>query len=181
MIGKECEKKREVCFIFGAAGQYFTDNKMGREIDLDEALDILRKSHEAGLVVQPAGSQNPGGMCNCCGDCCAALRAIKKYPKPAEMVSTNYFASVDQEKCDACEICTERCQMEAIVIQKIAFIDIDRCIGCGLCVTTCASEAIKLNLKSSGQITVPPETGLKAMLEIAEIRNRDLTPIKIAT
>jgi H+/Na+-translocating ferredoxin:NAD+ oxidoreductase subunit B len=179
LIGQGCEKPMEVCFIFGSAGQYFIENKMGREISMAEAKEILKMSHEAGLVVQPASAQNPGGMCNCCGDCCAALRSIKRYPKPVDLVSSNYFATVDQSKCNACEVCMERCQMEAIQVGNIAAIDLYRCIGCGLCVTTCSEKAIKLNLKPGDQVSIPPETGLDAMLEIAGIRNKDLVPFKM--
>ena len=179
LIGQSCEKPGEVCFIFGSAGQYYIDNKMGRKISLDEAVEVLKKSHEAGLVVQPAGSQNPGGMCNCCGDCCAALRALKKFQKPAEMVSSNYFATVNRFECNSCDLCTDRCQMEAIQVKDVAVIDLDRCIGCGLCVTTCPNEAIQLNPKNRDQVAVPPETGLDVVLEIAKIRNMDLIPLKM--
>ena len=179
LIGQSCEKPGEVCFIFGSAGQYYIDNKMGRKISLDEAVEVLKKSHEAGLVVQPAGAQNPGGMCNCCGDCCAALRALKKFQKPAEMVSSNYFATVNRFECNSCDLCTDRCQMEAIQVKDVAVIDLDRCIGCGLCVTTCPNEAIQLNPKNRDQVAVPPETGLDVVLEIAKIRNMDLIPLKM--
>jgi H+/Na+-translocating ferredoxin:NAD+ oxidoreductase subunit B len=179
LIGQGCEKPVEVCFIFGAAGQYFVDNKMGREIILDEAMEILKLSNEAGLVVQPASPQNPSGMCNCCGDCCAALRAIKKYPKPVELVSSNYFAVVDQSQCSACGVCMDRCQMEAVRVDDAAAIDLDRCIGCGLCVTTCTDKVIKLERKPSHRIKVPPETGLEVMLEIAGTRKKNLEPLKM--
>lgn len=179
LIGQGCEKPLEVCFVFGSAGQYFIDNKMGREISPGEALEVLAKSHEAGLVVQPAGAQNPSAMCNCCGDCCAALRAIKKYPKPAEMVSSNYYAVVDADACNACGECLDRCQMEAIKMGDVAAVDLDRCIGCGLCVTTCPAESVKLNRKSRDHIAVPPATGLDVVLEIARIRNKDLVPLRM--
>lgn len=179
LIDQHCGKPKEVCFVFGAAGQYYIDNNMGREVDLDEAMEILKLSHEAGLVVQPAGAQNPGGMCNCCGDCCAALRAIKKYSKPVDMVTSNYYAVVNSDECTACEVCVERCQMEAIKVEEAAEIDLDRCIGCGLCVTTCPTEAIGLQVKTGEKLNVPPETGLHMLMEIAGMREKDLTPIRM--
>ena len=102
---------------------------------------------------QPFISQDAGGMCNCCGDCCGILRSIKMHPKPAERVLTNYYAAVDPDACSACETCVDRCQMEAIKLgaDDVAEVDRDRCIGCGLCVTTCPSEAVSLQPKPESE------------------------------
>ena len=110
VIGKGCDKRMEACFLFGSMGQYYVDKGMGRRIDLDEAISILNEAQNSGLVTQPATSQNPAGMCNCCGDCCGVLISIKAYPRPAELVCSNYFAVVDRDLCAGCETCLERCQ-----------------------------------------------------------------------
>lgn len=132
----------EACFMFGSMGQHYIDKCMGRRVDVDEAIAILREAQDSGLVTQPATAQNPSGMCNCCGDCCAVLMSIKQHPRPAEIVFSNYFAAVDRELCAGCETCLDRCQMDAIVIDddNFAVINRDRCIGCGLCVTTCPQK-----------------------------------------
>ncbi len=70
LMDKGCGKPLEVCFMFGSMGQYYLDHNMGRKVDADEALRIVADAQAAGLVTQPATTQNPGGMCNCCGDCC---------------------------------------------------------------------------------------------------------------
>ena len=72
----------EVCFMFGPMGQYYIDNGIGREISLEEALEIQSKAQEAGLVTQPATAQNPFTMCNCCEDCCGVLTSISSHPRP---------------------------------------------------------------------------------------------------
>ena len=149
LIGKECDKPLEVCFVFGSHAQYYVDNGMARFIPLDEALNVLDRCEEEGLVVQPASSVNPGGMCNCCQNCCGILRALNLMPKPAELVFNDYWAVVDENECTGCEECQERCQISAVDFNEneIAIVNADRCIGCGLCVTTCPAEAIKLELK----------------------------------
>jgi Na+-translocating ferredoxin:NAD+ oxidoreductase subunit B len=162
----------EACFMFGSMGQYYLDRNMGRAISLDEAIDILTKCREAGLVTQPATSQNPAGMCNCCGDCCGVLRALNKHPRPSEMVFSNYFAVVETEDCTGCETCLERCQMNALRMNDdgMAFVDGDRCIGCGLCVTTCPTEALKLVSKSEAEIRTPPASMVEQMMRMAQKR-----------
>ncbi|MBU2514629.1 4Fe-4S binding protein [bacterium] len=149
LIEKECDKPLDVCFVFGSHAQYYVDNGMARFVAMDEALNALDRAEKAGLVVQPASSVNPGGMCNCCGDCCGILRALNLLPNPAEMVYNDYWAEIDTDECTGCETCMDRCQVAAIKMnqEEKSQIDYDRCIGCGLCVTTCPSEAIKLVLK----------------------------------
>jgi electron transport complex protein RnfB len=172
LVGQGCDKPLEACFMFGSMGQYYVDRKMGREIGVDEAIRILTEAQEAGLVTQPATAQNPAGMCNCCGDCCGVLTSLKRHPKPAERVFSNYFAEVDKDLCSGCETCLERCQMEAIKMDEedLAGIDLDRCIGCGLCVAACPEEAIQLILKPEALRRTPPENSLGQMAFMAETR-----------
>ena len=122
----------------------------------------------------PATAQNPGGMCNCCGDCCGVLRALKKHPHPAEMVFSNYFAAVDAEICDGCETCLDHCQMAAIQLDDNdrAGIDLSRCIGCGLCVTTCPTGALHLVSKPEDQRRTPPPDSRGQMALIQELREK---------
>jgi len=172
LIDHDCGKPLEACFMFGSMGQYYIDRGMGRKISLDEAVDILKKCQEAGLVTQPATSQNPAGMCNCCGDCCAVLRALNKHSKPAEIIFSNYFAAVEVDNCTGCETCLDRCQMNALSINNngLAVVNEDRCIGCGLCVTTCATEALKLISKSEAEIRTPPASSGEQMMLMAQKR-----------
>jgi Na+-translocating ferredoxin:NAD+ oxidoreductase subunit B len=172
LVGQGCDRPLEACFMFGSMGQYYVDRGMGREVSADEAIRILTSAQEAGLVTQPATAQNPGGMCNCCGDCCGVLTSLKRHPKPAQMVFSNYFAEIDPDLCVGCETCLERCQMDAIRMhdEGTAEIDRDRCIGCGLCVVACPEEALQLVLKPEGERRTPPATGFEQLAFMAETR-----------
>jgi electron transport complex protein RnfB len=179
LIGQHCDKPLEVCLLFGSAAQHYIDLDMGREITTQEALEVLDKCDEAGLVNQPANVINPGGMCNCCGDCCPLLRTIKYYARPSEMVSSNYYAVVTPEDCTACETCMDRCQMDAISIgdDDTAEVSLDRCIGCGLCVTTCDTSALRMELKPGDQRHMPREKGQDLLRDIARERGTSLIPL----
>jgi len=172
MIGLACDKPVETCFMFGSMAQYYLDNEMGRLVDTDEAIRILTDAQAAGLVTQPATSQNPSGMCNCCGDCCGILRSVNMMAKPADYIFSNHYAVVDDEVCSGCETCIDRCQMGAVKMndEGIAEIDRDRCIGCGLCVTTCPTEALLLVRKSEETYRTPPATSTEQMLVMARKR-----------
>jgi len=182
LIDHRCDKPSEVCFSFGSAARYYIELGMGRQVTTEEALAILDRCEEAGLVSQPANVINPGGMCNCCGDCCPLLRMVKKYPRPVELILSNYYAVVDADDCTGCETCLERCQIEAISIDEddVAEINLDRCIGCGLCVTTCPTAALRLELKPEGQRYTPPAKGQELLEEMAKRRGTSLIPFTMA-
>jgi Na+-translocating ferredoxin:NAD+ oxidoreductase subunit B len=181
LIGHECDKPMEVCLLFGSHADYYVENKLGRYISPEEALEVLDVSEKAGLVNQPANMINPGGMCNCCGDCCGLLRALNKMSHPARLVFSHYYASVDPELCTACETCLTRCQMAAIVINddQVAAINKDRCIGCGLCLTTCPTEAIALIEKPQEQQKIPPASGRELMEQTSKTRGTMLIPLSL--
>jgi len=179
LIEQGCDKPREVCFLFGSSGQYYLDRGMGRRVDAEEALRVLDQAQEAGLVTQLSTSQNPSGMCNCCGDCCVVLRALNRDPKPAEKVFSNYFARVDADRCTGCEACVDRCQMKAIAMSGagIAEIDLNRCIGCGLCAVTCPVEALVLEPKPEGERLTPPASSREQTAAMAEKRGIPLASL----
>ena len=172
VIDHSCGRPLEACFMFGSMGQYYLDRDMGRKIDLEEAIAILTKCQEAGLVTQPATSQNPSGMCNCCGDCCGVLRAINRHPRPAEITFSNYYAVVEADECLGCGVCLDRCQMNALSLndEGRSQVNLDRCIGCGLCVTTCPSGAMQLLPKAQDRIRIPPATSAEQMGRLAQQR-----------
>lgn len=178
LLDKGCGKPLEVCFAFGSGAQHFIDKGTGRQVSVEEALKLQEQAEEAGLVAQPTNSQKPSGMCNCCGDCCAALRGLNKLEKPALAVVANYYAEVDSELCTGCEICLDRCQVNAVnYIDDVAEINLDRCIGCGLCITTCPSEAISLAPKPENQSREPVKSGLEWMSTVVEKRGTSIIPL----
>ncbi len=160
-IGASCTKTDllETCITFRWYADRFLRWGMGRSITKDEALAILDKAQEVGLVLQPLNSQRPLAVCCCCGDCCGILRTVKRFPRPAELYATNYYAEIDPELCTGCEICVPRCQLDAItMVNGAAVVDLDRCIGCGNCVASCDSDAAQLRKKET-ELVPPKGTG----------------------
>jgi len=155
MLGKGCDKPLESCMTFGLAAAYYIDNGLGREISKQDARDILLKTEESGLV--HCSSNHKGDkifMCNCCGCCCKALAFITKHENPALIAKSNYYALVDDDTCDGCETCLDRCQVDAIQIENdVANVNMARCIGCGLCVSTCPTESISMYHKQPDELS----------------------------
>jgi Pyruvate/2-oxoacid:ferredoxin oxidoreductase delta subunit len=169
LVGKGCSKPREVCFMFGSMGTYYIEQGLGSQVDADEAIRLLSEAQKAGLVTQPSTAQNPGGMCNCCGDCCGVLRALNLTDKPARHVTANYYAAVDKTSCVGCEECLDRCQVHALTMKEnLAEINLDRCIGCGLCVIACPAASLRMVLKE--QQAVLPLGTMEQMVQMAKAR-----------
>jgi NAD-dependent dihydropyrimidine dehydrogenase PreA subunit len=165
LLGKPCKQTKdiEVCLMFDAKS-YLARGK-ARTITKDECMEIIDRAEREGLVLQPGNSLQPFCICLCCGCCCGVLTSAKKFEKPADLIAHNFYAKVDEELCNGCKVCIERCQMEAIQIEnKKAIIDLDRCIGCGLCVTTCKTEALRLMEKTKK--TIPPRNAAMLYLGI---------------
>ena len=143
-----CDSPRDVCLNIDEEAE-FALKKVGinaREISLDEALDVLKRSHEAGLVHMAyvmKGSDKPGLICSCCTCCCHTLSGLIRNGIHAQVLKSNYIATDDPEKCIGCGVCVERCVFMARSIDEgnLSY-DKSRCMGCGLCVTTCSSNAI---------------------------------------
>jgi len=181
LIDQGCDKPLETCFGFDFFAHYLVEKSVGRYVSTDEALEIIDKCEEAGLVPQPTNDQDVFGMCNCCGDCCGVLRSIKLHPRPAEKVLSNYFVKIDPEACAACGTCSDRCQMDAIKVgeAEVAEVDLDRCIGCGLCVSTCPSTALSLQRKPESERKAPPATERDYTERLTTIRGTSLVPLSV--
>jgi Na+-translocating ferredoxin:NAD+ oxidoreductase subunit B len=173
MSGHGCDKPEETCLVFGIGMDYYKRNGIGRVIDQREALDILEKANEAGLVLQPGNSQELMNICCCCGCCCQVLKAFKRREKPASMAATAFIVNTNPDTCSGCETCIDRCQMEALRIENDQVVlNKDRCIGCGLCVSTCPTESLTLVRKpESEQLTVPKDVE-KAAIQLGKARGK---------
>ncbi len=168
IMGKGCGKMIEACLVFGGGAYFYEERGVGRTITSDEAIEILHKGIEQGLVLQPGNSKKPMNICMCCSCCCQILRNIKTSDSPAEFVNSSYFAKVDEETCIGCGNCEEKCPMGAVIVEDTAFVDVKRCIGCGLCVTACDNGSIMLCPKDEKDKWVPPDNIIKTYMTIAE-------------
>lgn len=173
IAGEGCHRPEETCLVFGAGADYYLKNGIGRMIDQEEALRILKEADKAGLVLQPSNSQEIANICCCCGCCCGVLRTFKQHPRPGTIISSPFRVSIKQETCQGCGTCLGRCPMDALQMseEKIASID-GRCIGCGLCVSTCPSHSLSLARKPSPEQSDVPKTMMKSYMKLARVRDK---------
>lgn len=166
MLGKGCDKLLEACMSFGASADFYIENGIGREISKEEAKKILLRAEEDGLIHCSTNSTgNKAFICNCCGCCCKSLANVTKYGNLQAIVTSNYYATRDQETCTDCGTCAERCQVNAIRSDNAhTIIDKEICVGCGLCASTCPTGSITMVHKSTEEAS-PIFSGSKALLQ----------------
>ncbi len=125
------------------------DIKAGaKEISLEEALEAMERTSEAGLVHLAyvfEGKGEPEVICSCCSCCCHSLGAAVRFGYLGHVFESCFIASHDVEKCQNCGACVGRCQFGAreLVDDKLVF-HRDKCFGCGVCVKTCPASAIEM-------------------------------------
>jgi Fe-S-cluster-containing hydrogenase component 2 len=157
--GQPCSQTdiRETCLLFGSYAEKIVERGVGKKLTREEMIGMLERANDVGMVLQPQNIQDPHFICRCCGCCCAVLNTANKLSETAEYFETNYYAEVDEELCDECRNCGDRCQMDAFFHEDgPSRVDLSRCIGCGLCIATCPGGAIRLHEKEETQ--TPPKT-----------------------
>jgi NAD-dependent dihydropyrimidine dehydrogenase PreA subunit len=177
LLGKGCESPYEgVCINFSAGAEYYIERGLGKEASVADALKAIERGEQAGLVrtawlnVQ----KRPMALCQCCSCCCHALRAIYELQMPNAVAESNFMPMIDIELCNGCESCVDICPMDSLALDRNEKIvrNPARCIGCGLCVSACTTGSITLERVAEEQVSVPPETYTKLMIDIAHEKGR---------
>jgi ferredoxin len=175
-IGRKCKFPLESCINFSSEEHIPSQKEKGpdRYLSKEEALALLAKTEEIGLVHTVSNvRKGVGYICNCCSCCCGILRGVTEFGIQNSVAQANYFAAIDPSECLGCGTCIERCQMHAISDKDgVATVDRSKCIGCGLCVTGCPNKVAKLQRKPNSEIKDPPSD--YEAWEQDRLRNRGL-------
>lgn len=144
---KRCNAPLDVCLQLGRGAEYTIKRGTGKKISLNEAIEILRRSEEAGLVhltENTAGKSNV--LCNCCSCCCEMLRFATDKKTKGVLAPSRFQPEVENRQCTGCAKCVDKCPVKAIALNgnDRACINPYTCIGCGLCGSACPEGAISL-------------------------------------
>ncbi|MEG0324642.1 MAG: 4Fe-4S binding protein, partial [Raoultibacter sp.] len=116
----------ETCLTTGEQAEFYIENGIGREIDREEALAILKRSVEAGMVLQSAWTKDTEVICSCHGDCCDILMSYVALGDDyaslnSSMNVSHYSLKYDKDSCQKCGSCADRCPLSAITIGEDGF------------------------------------------------------------
>ncbi len=144
-----CDSPTRVCLSLDKAAEDALESEDNpQEVSLDEALEALEMSHEAGLVhlaYTMKGDAGPTIICSCCPCCCHTLGGLLRFGLSTQVLTSSYVAEDDAESCNDCGVCVGRCVFNARSMTGGEMVyDSSNCFGCGLCVSTCPTDAISL-------------------------------------
>ncbi|MCD6580830.1 MAG: 4Fe-4S binding protein [Desulfuromusa sp.] len=180
-IGKACDAPMEICMTLNSSAASLTKYGHARQIDSAEGLDLLQQAYDHNLVQFGENvRQDVNFICNCCGCCCEAMIAARRFTILNPVHTTNFIPEIDQQNCTRCSQCVNVCPVEAIALasandpkkptRKQATLIEDRCLGCGLCVRNCPEKVIKL--KSRPERVLTPLNGVHRAVVMAIERGK---------
>jgi len=164
-VGKNCDAPMEICMTFNTSADSLIRHGYAREIEVAEGLDLLQEAYEHNLVQFGENAREGiNFICNCCGCCCEAMIAARKFGMLHPVHTSNFLPTVDEALCTGCGKCVNACPVEAMAFvsandphrpnaRKVR-VDEELCLGCGVCVRTCAQKS--LGLKSRAERVITP-------------------------
>jgi Pyruvate/2-oxoacid:ferredoxin oxidoreductase delta subunit len=176
-VGKNCDAPMDICMTFNTTADSLTRHGYARLVDVSEGMDLLQKAYDNNLVQFGENvRQRVNFICNCCGCCCEALIAARKFGILNPVHTTNFLPVIDQDECTGCGKCMTACPVEAMTLvsandphhpnRKMAKLDEEICLGCGVCVRTCAQNGLSLQSRPERVITPLNSTHRVVMMAI---------------
>lgn len=163
-MDRDCGASKEICMTFNATARSLIKHGHARPVDIEECLALLQVAYDQNLVQFGSNVREMVAfICNCCGCCCEAMIAARRFCLLHAVHTTNFLPEIKEGSCTGCGQCVNVCPVEAAMLvcaydphrpkRKIARLREDICLGCGLCVRTCAKNSIRLNPRPMRVIT----------------------------
>jgi Pyruvate/2-oxoacid:ferredoxin oxidoreductase delta subunit len=170
--GNPCKKPMEVCTSLNRNAEWVIKRGYGREVSAEEALDVAAMTRDCCMVHIGDNVKNDVSyICHCCGCHCGQLRAINHNGIRNAVHTSNFLASVDEEKCKACGRCVKNCPVMAIEVKATSFgdahaeVDEELCLGCGVCGVACKNRAMSMKPREKRVFT--PEDSMDRLVRAA--------------
>jgi ferredoxin len=175
---RACDAPLEICLTFNGTAAALIRHGYAREVDVPEGLDLLAEARGRNLVQFGENvRRRPSFICNCCGCCCEAMIAQRRFGLLHPVHTTNFLPVVDLGSCTGCGDCVAACPVAAVGLvsandprspkKKRARVDETICLGCGVCAGVCRTKSLSLASRPERVIT-PLDSVHKAVVMAIE-------------
>ena len=180
-LDRACIAPMDICLTFNTTAASLIRHGVARKVDTAEGIDLLQEAYDNNLVQFGENVRDRVNfICNCCGCCCEAMIAARRFALLHPVHTTNFLPEVAENDCDGCGKCVHVCPVEALGLvsanhpgkpsKKKARLNADICLGCGLCVKACPKKMIKL--VSREQRVITPVNGAHRAVVMAVERGK---------
>jgi len=177
-LGRACDAPMDICMTFNSTAGSLIKHGIARRVDKAECHDLLGQARDRNLVQFGENvRERVAFICNCCGCCCEAMLAAKRFAVLNPISTTNFLPTIAEDKCSGCMKCADVCPVEAMGMvsagdphhhkRKKAKVNEDLCLGCGVCARVCSKQAIGLQQRARRVIT-PVTTAHRAVVMAIE-------------
>ena len=181
-VGRACEAPMNICMTFNTTAESLIRHGHARAVEVSEGMALLAKAYENNLVQFGENvRQKVNFICNCCGCCCEAMIAARRFAVMHPIHTSNFLPIVEEKTCNGCGKCAAVCPVEAMTLvsandpkrplKKLARLDESRCLGCGVCVRACTKSA-SIALAPRSQRVITPLNGIHRAVVIAIERGK---------
>ena len=151
-VGRACKAPMEICMTFNTTAESLIRHGHARAVEVSEGLELLAGARDHNLVQFGENvRQRVNFICNCCGCCCEAMLAARRFALLQPVHTTGFLPRVDETSCSGCGKCVALCPVAAMTLvaagdprhpkRKLARVDAQRCLGCGVCLKACTKTA----------------------------------------
>ncbi|MCU0521683.1 MAG: 4Fe-4S binding protein [Anaerolineae bacterium] len=177
LADEACDAPQDICMTFGGTAASLISHGFARRVDAVEGLDLLQKAYDSNLVQFGENvRERVNFICNCCGCCCEAMIAARRFALTRPIHTTNFAPVVSETTCTGCGQCVNVCPVEAMTLvsahdpthgkKRKAWVNPDVCLGCGVCARVCPTKSIHLESRPERVITPYNTTHRVVMMAI---------------